>query len=49
MDADKFIPWQGRKLYKDYVCRYFGNSAQFWLNLQTQYDLRQALEENVEF
>ena len=28
--------------------RYFGNSAQFWLNLQTQYDLRQALEENTE-
>ncbi|KST64489.1 HigA family addiction module antitoxin [Mastigocoleus testarum] len=28
--------------------RYFGNSAQFWLNLQTQYDIRQALEENTE-
>ena len=28
--------------------RYFGNSAQFWLNLQTQYDLRQAQEENKE-
>jgi antitoxin HigA-1 len=28
------------------LSRYFGNSAQFWLNLQTQYDLRQALEEN---
>ncbi|GBE90955.1 HigA family addiction module antitoxin [Nostoc cycadae] len=27
---------------------YFGNTAQFWLNLQTQYDLRQALEENSE-
>ncbi|AVH63785.1 HigA family addiction module antitoxin [Nostoc sp. 'Peltigera membranacea cyanobiont' N6] len=26
----------------------FGNTAQFWLNLQTQYDLRQALEENSE-
>ncbi|MBH8577380.1 HigA family addiction module antidote protein [Nostocaceae cyanobacterium CENA369] len=30
------------------LSRYFGNSAQFWLNLQTQYDLRQALEENPE-
>ncbi|MBH8551366.1 HigA family addiction module antidote protein [Nostocaceae cyanobacterium CENA357] len=28
--------------------RYFGNTAQFWLNLQTQYDLRQALEESSE-
>ena len=28
------------------LSRYFGNSAQFWLNLQTQYDLRQAQEEN---
>jgi addiction module HigA family antidote len=28
------------------LSRYFGNTAQFWLNLQTQYDLRQALEEN---
>jgi antitoxin HigA-1 len=27
---------------------YFGNSAQFWLNLQTQYDLRQAQAENGE-
>jgi len=27
---------------------YFGNSAQFWLILQTQYDLRQAQEENEE-
>lgn len=27
---------------------YFGNTAQFWLNLQTQYNLRQALEENSE-
>jgi antitoxin HigA-1 len=27
---------------------YFGNSAQFWLNLQTHYDLRQAQEENAE-
>lgn len=30
------------------LSRYFGNSAQFWLNLQTKYDLRQALEENAE-
>jgi antitoxin HigA-1 len=30
------------------LSRYFGNSAQFWLNLQTQYDLRQAIEENTE-
>ncbi len=30
------------------LSRYFGNSAQFWLNLQTQYDLRQAQEENRE-
>ncbi|MDZ7958493.1 MAG: HigA family addiction module antitoxin [Aulosira sp. DedQUE10] len=30
------------------LSRYFANSAQFWLNLQTQYDLRQALEENAE-
>jgi antitoxin HigA-1 len=29
------------------LSRYFGNSAQFWLNLQTQYDLRQAIEENA--
>ena len=28
--------------------RYFGNSAQFWLNLQSQYDLRAAQEENAE-
>ena len=28
--------------------RYFGNSAQFWLNLQTQYDLCQAQEKNKE-
>lgn len=28
------------------LSRYFGNSAQFWLNLQTQYDLRQAINEN---
>ena len=25
---------------------YFGNSAQFWLNLQAHYDLRQAAQEN---
>lgn len=30
------------------LLRYFGNSAQFWLNLQSQYDLRQAQEENAE-
>ncbi len=30
------------------LSRYFGNSAQFWLNLQTQYDLRQAQEKNSE-
>jgi addiction module HigA family antidote len=30
------------------LSRYFGNSPQFWLNLQTQYDLRQALEHNAE-
>jgi antitoxin HigA-1 len=30
------------------LSKYFGNSAQFWLNLQTQYDLRQALEKNGE-
>ncbi|QUY44621.1 HigA family addiction module antitoxin [Acaryochloris marina] len=28
------------------LSQYFGNSAQFWLNLQTQYDLRQAQETN---
>jgi antitoxin HigA-1 len=30
------------------LSRYFSNSAQFWLNLQAQYDLRQAQEENAE-
>jgi addiction module HigA family antidote len=30
------------------LSHYFGNSAQFWLNLQAQYDIRQALEENAE-
>lgn len=28
------------------LSKYFGNSAQFWMNLQTQYDLRQAQNEN---
>ncbi len=30
------------------LSKYFGNSAQFWMNLQAQYDLRQAQEENRE-
>jgi antitoxin HigA-1 len=30
------------------LSKYFGNSAQFWMNLQTQYDLRQAQDENRE-
>jgi len=30
------------------LSRYFGNSAQFWLNLQSHYDLRQAEEDNAE-
>jgi addiction module HigA family antidote len=30
------------------LSRYFGNSAQFWLNLQAEYDLRQAQLENGE-
>ena len=30
------------------LSKYFGNSAQFWMNLQSQYDLRQAKEENSE-
>lgn len=30
------------------LSHYFGNSPQFWLNLQTQYDLRQARAENKE-
>ncbi len=30
------------------LSKYFGNSAQFWLNLQTQHDLRQAQEKNKE-
>ena len=28
------------------LSKYFGNSAQFWMNLQTQYDLRQAQTDN---
>ena len=28
------------------LSRYFGNSAQFWLTLQTKYDLRQAVDEH---
>ncbi|MGJ3245348.1 MAG: HigA family addiction module antitoxin [Elainellaceae cyanobacterium] len=30
------------------LSKYFGNSAQFWMNLQAQYNLRQAQEENQE-
>jgi antitoxin HigA-1 len=30
------------------LAKYFGNSPQFWLNLHTQYDLRQAQAENEE-
>jgi addiction module HigA family antidote len=30
------------------LSRYFGNSPQFWLNLQTGYDLRQAQAKNAE-
>lgn len=30
------------------LSRYFGNSAQFWLNLQARYDLRKAQEENAD-
>ena len=30
------------------LSRYFGNSAQFWLNLQTYYDLKEANRENQE-
>jgi antitoxin HigA-1 len=29
------------------LSRYFGNSAEFWLNLQIQYDLRKAQLENA--
>ena len=28
------------------LSRYFGNSAQFWLNMQDHYDLELALEQN---
>jgi addiction module HigA family antidote len=28
------------------LSHYFGNSAQFWLNLQAQYDLQEAQEQN---
>lgn len=28
------------------LSQYFGNSAQFWMNLQAEYDLRRAKEEN---
>jgi len=28
------------------LSRYFGNSAQFWLNLQNHYDLETAMEKN---
>jgi antitoxin HigA-1 len=28
------------------LARYFSNSPQFWLNLQTQHDLRQAIAQN---
>jgi addiction module HigA family antidote len=30
------------------LSRYFDNSAQFWLNLQSQYDLRQAIDKNAD-
>jgi antitoxin HigA-1 len=30
------------------LSRYFGNSALFWLNLQSHYDLEQAQEQNAE-
>ncbi|MGC1306057.1 MAG: HigA family addiction module antitoxin [Phormidesmis sp.] len=30
------------------LSQYFGNSAQFWMNLQIQYDLREAQRENEE-
>ncbi|AZB72637.1 HigA family addiction module antitoxin [Synechococcus elongatus] len=30
------------------LSKYFGNSPQFWMNLQAQYDLRQAQVENPE-
>jgi addiction module HigA family antidote len=30
------------------LSRYFGNSAEFWLNLQTEYDLRMADAKRIE-
>lgn len=30
------------------LARYFGTTEQFWLNLQTDYDLRRAREEKAE-
>jgi antitoxin HigA-1 len=30
------------------LAQYFGTSAQFWMNLQGQYDLRQAQDKNPE-
>jgi antitoxin HigA-1 len=30
------------------LSRYFGNSAEFWLNLQMQYDLRRAQREHAD-
>jgi antitoxin HigA-1 len=30
------------------LSRYFGNSAEFWLNLQSHYDLERAREQNAE-
>ena len=30
------------------LSRYFGNSAQFWLNLQGHYELREALDRHAE-
>lgn len=29
------------------LSRYFGNSAQFWLNLQAHYELREAQRQNT--
>jgi antitoxin HigA-1 len=30
------------------LSRYFGNSAEFWLNLQAEYDLRMADAKRIE-
>lgn len=30
------------------LARYFGNSPEFWLNLQSSYDLRIAMKESAE-